>query len=231
MVEGGELFDEIQRRKNFSEETAAEIISQLLSAIVYCHERRIVHRDLKPENILLDSTSPGKLQIKVIDFGTAQVFNPSSKLRATTGTAYYIAPEVLMKNYNEKCDVWSCGVILYILLSGTPPFNGKTDDEIIKAVKRTKFVYYSPIWNEISSTAKDLINKMLKYPPDQRISAQDAYTHEWIKGKRFNELKPEIAENILLNLKNFHVYFSRWRISVYRNDLENRRSKNCSKLR
>ena len=143
LVEGGELFDEIQRRKNFSEATAAEILSQLLSAIVYCHERKIVHRDLKPENILLDNSSPGKFQVKVIDFGTAQAFSSSTKLRATTGTAYYIAPEVLMRNYNEKCDVWSCGVILYILLSGTPPFNGKSDEDIIKAVRKTKFSYYS----------------------------------------------------------------------------------------
>ena len=122
---------------------AATIISQLISAVVYCHERKIVHRDLKPENVLLDMNSSGELQIKIIDFGTAQVFSSSTKLRATTGTAYYIAPEVLMKNYNEKCDVWSCGVILYILLSGTPPFYGKTDDDILRAVRSTKFTYYS----------------------------------------------------------------------------------------
>lgn len=142
-MEGGELFDEIQRRKTFSEKNAAEIISQLLSAIVYCHERKIVHRDLKPENVLLDNTNPGKLQVKVIDFGTAQFFEPAAKLKSMTGTAYYIAPEVIMKNYNEKCDVWSCGVILYILLSGTPPFNGKNDEEIIRAVKKTKYSFYS----------------------------------------------------------------------------------------
>ncbi len=79
----------------------------------------------------------------MIDFGTAQFFDPSTKLRLTTGTAYYIAPEVLMKNYDEKCDVWSCGVILYILLSGTPPFNGRNDEDIIRAVKKTKYSFYS----------------------------------------------------------------------------------------
>ncbi len=142
-VDGGELFDEIQRRKAFSEEMAADIISQLLSAIVYCHERKIVHRDLKPENILIDSVTDSKIVIKVIDFGTAETFTPTSKLRSTMGTPYYIAPEVLMKSYNEKCDVWSCGVILYILLSGTPPFNGATDEDIMRAVKKTKFSYYS----------------------------------------------------------------------------------------
>eukprot|EP00826_Nyctotherus_ovalis_P034848 TRINITY_DN2938_c0_g7_i3.p1 TRINITY_DN2938_c0_g7~~TRINITY_DN2938_c0_g7_i3.p1 ORF type:complete len:229 (-),score=75.19 TRINITY_DN2938_c0_g7_i3:371-1057(-) len=212
LVEGGELFEELQRKQSFSEETAAVIISQLLSAVAYCHERKIVHRDLKPENVLLDSSSPGKIQVKVIDFGTAQVFSSKRKLRATTGTAYYIAPEVLMKNYNEKCDIWSCGVILYIMLSGTPPFNGKTDDEIIKAVKSTKFSYYSSlpshlghIWKDISPSAKDLINKMIKFPPEQRISAQEAYGHDWIKNKKFNVLRPEISQSILYNLKNFHV--------------------------
>jgi len=142
LVEGGELFEEIQRRGNFSEKTAADVIAQLLSAVAYCHERKIAHRDLKPENILIEKTSSNELSVKVIDFGTAHAFN-ASKLKATTGTAYYIAPEVLQKNYNEKCDVWSCGVILYILLSGTPPFNGRTDEEILQAVRRTRFKYYS----------------------------------------------------------------------------------------
>jgi calcium-dependent protein kinase len=136
LAEGGELFDEIERRKYLTEEDAADVISQLLSAIIYCHERRIVHRDLKPENILLENRLTDKMRIKVIDFGTANAFDP---LKTTTGTAYYMAPEVLMKDYNEKCDVWSCGVILYILLSGMPPFNGKDDAEILKAVECTKF--------------------------------------------------------------------------------------------
>ena len=143
LVEGGELFDEIQRRKAFSEEMAADIIRQLLSAVMYCHKRNIVHRDLKPENILIDSVKDNKIIIKVIDFGTADNFTPKGKLRSTMGTPYYIAPEVLSGSYNEKCDVWSCGVILYIMLSGTPPFNGSTDEDIMRAVKKTKFTFYS----------------------------------------------------------------------------------------
>jgi len=146
LVEGGELFGELQKRGSFSEEVAGELMVQLLSAVVYCHKHKIVHRDLKPENILLEKTSSDKLSLKVIDFGTAQAFSSCVKLRLTIGTAYYIAPEVLQKNYNEKCDVWSCGVILYILLSGTPPFIGRTDEEIIRSVQKINFTYYSKDW-------------------------------------------------------------------------------------
>lgn len=108
---------------------AAEIMRQILSAVVYCHENSIVHRDLKPENLLLElkkSFAEGNT-VKVIDFGTSIEFTRDEKLNARLGTAYYIAPEVLRGEYDEKCDVWSCGVILYILLCGYPPFNGDTD--------------------------------------------------------------------------------------------------------
>ena len=205
LIENGELFDEIQRRKKFDEKTAADIISQLLSAIVYCHERKIVHRDLKPENILMDYTKDGNYKIKVIDFGTAQSFSKDTKLRTTMGTPYYIAPEVIMKNYNESCDVWSCGVILYILLSGTVPFYGDTDEKVIAAVKRAHFSFYSPIWNYISSEAKDLVIKMLTFPPNKRITAKEAYTHNWIVSKNFNKFEPEASAALLNNLKSFQV--------------------------
>jgi len=111
-------------------------MKQILSAVVYCHEHNIVHRDLKPENLLLDS--PGKnATIKVIDFGTSRRFNSGRDVKMTQkfGTPYYIAPEVLARNYNEKCDIWSCGVILYILLCGYPPFSGASDREILKRVR------------------------------------------------------------------------------------------------
>lgn len=98
----------------------------MLSAVSYCHSKKIVHRDLKPENLLLESNRPDS-EIKVIDFGTSRFYDPSRKMNSKFGTPYYIAPEVLKKSYTEKCDVWSCGVILYILLSGFPPFNGPDD--------------------------------------------------------------------------------------------------------
>lgn len=117
---------------------AANIMQQLLSAVVHCHEKNIVHRDLKPENMLLETPPEGRnpnLCIKVIDFGTSTLFEPQSKLHAKYGTAYYIAPEVLARDYDQRCDVWSAGVILYILLCGYPPFRGNTDEEILERVK------------------------------------------------------------------------------------------------
>jgi calcium-dependent protein kinase len=108
-------------------------MKQVLSAIAYCHSMNIVHMDLKPENLLLDTEGENGI-IKVIDFGTSQKFDPNQKMNQTYGTPYYIAPEILQGEYTERCDVWSCGVILYILLCGKPPFDGDTDEEILKNV-------------------------------------------------------------------------------------------------
>ena len=120
---GGELFDHIIDSGHFSEKQAAGRQKQILSAVACCHDNKIVHRDLKPENVLYESNKPDS-QLKVIDFGTSRVYDPTKKMAQRLGTPYYIAPEILQKKYNEKCDVWSCGVILYIMLSGIPPFNG-----------------------------------------------------------------------------------------------------------
>ena len=99
---------------------------QLLTAVVYCHSKKILHRDLKPENLLFESSDTNS-QIKVVDFGTSQMFTSSMSAHYKYGTIYYIAPEVLLNNYNEKCDLWSCGVIMYTLLCGYPPFDGSSD--------------------------------------------------------------------------------------------------------
>lgn len=131
------MFDKISEEQYFSEKDAANIIKQVLSAINYCHQMKVVHRDLKPENLLLDKGEDPK--ITIIDFGTSAVFDPTKKMSQKFGTPYYIAPEVLKKNYDEKCDLWSIGVILYILLCGYPPFNGANDKQIIEAVLKGKF--------------------------------------------------------------------------------------------
>eukprot|EP00178_Gracilaria_changii_P009440 TRINITY_DN2762_c0_g1_i1.p1 TRINITY_DN2762_c0_g1~~TRINITY_DN2762_c0_g1_i1.p1 ORF type:complete len:258 (-),score=46.40 TRINITY_DN2762_c0_g1_i1:159-932(-) len=156
ICKGGELFDEIIARGKFTEKDAAVLIKQILSCINYCHSNKIVHRDLKPENVLLEQNKDFD-QIKIIDFGTSLVHTGQGHLDEKLGTPYYIAPEVLNKKYNEKCDLWSIGVITYIILSGMPPFNGNTDQEIMKKVKIGKFSFSDPCWGSITDKAKDFI--------------------------------------------------------------------------
>jgi calcium-dependent protein kinase len=199
LVQGGELFDRIMDVHHFSEKKAAEIFQQILSAVNYLHLNKIVHRDLKPENILFDGES-----IKLIDFGTSREFESSKKMKATHGTPYYIAPEVLEHSYNEKCDVWSCGVILYILLSGTPPFNGNNDDEILMSVRRGNYTFELPEFAQISEYGKRLISRMLAFNPKQRVSITEAINDTWFKvilSKKEVVLNP----NVFGNLKNFQV--------------------------
>lgn len=167
LCKGGELFDEIIARGKFGEKDAAVLIKQVLGCINYCHQNNIVHRDLKPENILLEQNKEFD-QIKIIDFGTSLVYDPgsSSKLSEKLGTPYYIAPEVLGESYGSKCDIWGIGVITYVVLSGRPPFNGKDDDEIMRAVRKGKFDFGHQVWNNVSQQAKDFIGKLLTKDPE-----------------------------------------------------------------
>ena len=158
---GGELFDKIVDVKYFSELVACNIMRQLLSAVAYCHENGVIHRDLKPENILIESSEEKNkdfFNIKVIDFGTCEILK-KKKLTEQIGTSFYIAPEVLKNGYNEKCDLWSCGVILYILLCGSPPFYGKNEKEIFRKILDGNFTFRHKIWNKISIEAKNLVLK------------------------------------------------------------------------
>ena len=180
---GGELFDKIVDVKYFSESAACNIMRQLLSAIAYCHEKGVIHRDLKPENILIESSEEKDKEffhIKVIDFGTCEILK-KKKLTEQIGTSFYIAPEVLKNGYNEKCDLWSCGVILYILLCGSPPFYGKNEKEIFKKILDGNFTFRHKIWNKISNEAKNLVLKLLQVNPMKRLSAQEALEDVWFK--------------------------------------------------
>jgi calcium-dependent protein kinase len=165
---------------------------------------KLVHRDLKPENIILEGNSLDN--IKLIDFGTANIISPNQKFKERLGTAYYIAPEVLKKNYDEKCDLWSIGVIMYILLTGEPPFNGENDEEILRNVKTGIVNFSSPIFEEVTKDAKDLLKKLLHITPSKRISAVCALEHPWIKNLAPNMMmKPEIAKKVFENLQSFQA--------------------------
>jgi calcium-dependent protein kinase len=199
LVQGGELFEQILEVHHFTEALAAKILFQLLSAVNYLHKHKIVHRDLKPENILFDGHT-----IKLIDFGTSRTFNPKLKMKEMHGTPYYIAPEVINQSYNEKCDEWSCGVILYILLSGNPPFNGQSDAEITDAVQRGKVHFDLPQFDKISQSAKNLISKLLNLNIKSRISAEAALNEEWFTVS-YNREETFLNNNIIANLKTFSI--------------------------
>ena len=200
---GGELFEIISTKGNFSEKDACVIMKQLMSAICYSHQNNIVHRDLKPENILMDNDSDD-LTIKIIDWGCAQTIKITKQSNQADGTAYYIAPEVLKGEYNEKCDIWACGVIFYILLCGYPPFNGETDDEIYLEVLKGKFEFPEEDWSEVSDEAKALIKKMLTKDVNKRITALDSMQDPWFK--KFEEKEQydkNLAKSVLKNMKKF----------------------------
>jgi calcium-dependent protein kinase len=204
-VSGGELFDFIIKSRLLSEPIAAHFMKQILSAISYCHANNIVHRDLKPENLLLDRDSPDSL-LKIIDFGTSKIFDLGAKMTQKYGTAYYIAPEVLKRDYNEKCDIWSCGVILYILLCGKPPFYGRTDRDILERVQRGHYSMDDAEWTRVSPAAKNLIRKMLQMNIANRISAADALQDEWISSNTVNSFRSlEGTGETLNNLKMFRA--------------------------
>jgi len=204
ICKGGELFDEILQRGKFSERDGAVLMKQVLSCINYCHSNNIVHRDLKPENILLEQNKEFD-QIKIIDFGTSLVYDPAKSLDEKLGTPYYIAPEVLNKNYNSKCDIWSCGVITYILLSGMPPFNGQSDQEIMKKVRAGAFSFDDKVWNNISDNCKDFIRQLLTFKADDRPTASDILKHPWIVELATVAVDESAALGALDNLKSFNA--------------------------
>ena len=181
---GGEVFDRIiehiQSKKMYSEKDAANMFQQVMSSIKYCHNNGICHRDLKPENLLyLNAGTEKDNPIKVIDFGLSQIFI-NRKLKTKVGTAYYVAPEILNGEYTEKCDIWSAGVILYIFLSGDPPFNGASDSAIYSKIAQMKFSFPDKKWKNVSNEAKDLINHMLA-PEKDRYDAEQVLAHPWFK--------------------------------------------------
>jgi len=201
--EGGELFDKIVEKGSFSEAEAAWVMKQLISAVNYIHTNNIVHRDLKPENILLD-TKKNNI-IKIIDWGTARFFEKSKKMNKISGTPYYIAPEVLFEKYDEKCDIWSCGVIMYILLCGYPPFNGDTDNEILSKIKTGKFNFPEEEWGGISADAKALITNMLQFDTKKRFSANQCLNSAWCLDLNKKTLDTSLTKKALQNMKKFHA--------------------------
>eukprot|EP00922_Rhytidocystis_sp_ex-Travisia-forbesii_P005105 GHVS01007467.1.p1 GENE.GHVS01007467.1~~GHVS01007467.1.p1 ORF type:complete len:777 (+),score=148.79 GHVS01007467.1:281-2611(+) len=178
--QGGELFDRLVDEGTFNERSAAHIMRQIVSAIAYCHSSLIAHRDLKPENFLFLNSSR-RSPIKLIDFGLASRFAPGHPMHTRAGTPYYVSPEVLEGSYGPECDVWSAGVIMYILLCGYPPFNATSDRNILAKVKSGRFEFPETEWRLVSDNAKDLISRLLDRRTRTRWTAEQTLKHPWFQ--------------------------------------------------
>ncbi|XP_042195729.1 calcium/calmodulin-dependent protein kinase type II subunit delta isoform X3 [Callorhinchus milii] len=181
LVTGGELFEDIVAREYYSEADASHCIQQILEAVLHCHQMGVVHRDLKPENLLLASKMKGAA-VKLADFGLAiEVQGDQQAWFGFAGTPGYLSPEVLRKDpYGKPVDMWACGVILYILLVGYPPFWDEDQHRLYQQIKAGAYDFPSPEWDTVTPEAKDLINKMLTINPAKRITATEALKHPWI---------------------------------------------------
>ena len=199
---GGDLFTGLLKKKKFDEASAAEIMFQLLSAVVYCHGKKIIHRDLKPENILvLDNTK--SISIKVADFGSSCVIDNQRKICGVYGSAYYVAPEVLNDEYNEKCDLWSLGIIMYILLTGRPPYYARTSSKILEQIRSSPIVITPFKVLGLSIESVDLLKLLLEHDPEKRISSKEAISHPWIQLHRNHDLPNiNIALDKLMSFNN-----------------------------
>ncbi|KAG9402862.1 hypothetical protein AC1031_006403 [Aphanomyces cochlioides] len=184
-MEGGELFDRIVEKTFYTEKEARDLVQVLLSAIKYCHDHNVVHRDLKPENLLLTSKKDDAY-IKIGDFGFAkQDFNAG--LTTACGTPGYVAPEILKgEAYGKSVDIWSIGVITFILLCGYPPFHDENQKRLFTAIKLGQYKFESPYWDEVSVDAKDFISKMLVVNPDERYTADQLLQHVWVTGDQIS---------------------------------------------
>ncbi|CAL9072349.1 unnamed protein product [Musa textilis] len=201
LCEGGELFDRIIQRGHYSERKAAELIRIVVGVVEACHSLGVMHRDLKPENFLLANKDDDS-SLKAIDFGLSVFFKPGQIFTDVVGSPYYVAPEVLRKHYGPEADVWTAGVILYILLSGVPPFWAETQQGIFDAVLKGFIDFDTEPWPMISDSAKDLIRKMLCSRPSDRLSAHEVLCHPWICE---NGVAPDQALDpaVLSRLKQF----------------------------
>lgn len=198
LLGGGELFDRIVEREHYGEEDAKEVTRTILETIAYLHSRGVVHRDLKPENLIFKEKGEDA-QLKITDFGFAGV-NPigTRQLTQSCGTPEYVAPEILQDSpYDEKCDIWSCGVIIYILLCGFPPFYADSDEELFHKIGTASFEFMDPYWTGVSESAKVFVDRLLTVDATKRPSAAEALKDPWLtsgeKGGDLMEGKKALA--------------------------------------
>ncbi|KAA0025676.1 calcium-dependent protein kinase 28-like [Cucumis melo var. makuwa] len=204
LCEGGELLDRILKDSRYTEKDAAVVVRQMLKVAAECHLHGLVHRDMKPENFLFKSAKEDS-HLKATDFGLSDFIKPGKKFHDIVGSAYYVAPEVLKRKSGPESDVWSIGVITYILLCGRRPFWDKTEDGIFKEVLRNKPDFRRKPWPSISPSAKDFIKKLLVKDPRARLTAAQALSHRWVReGGDASEIPIDIS--VLSNMRQFVKY-------------------------
>jgi len=181
LVTGGELFDRIVEKGSYSEEDAKELVRKIVSAVEYLHSKEIAHRDLKPENLLVKSLE-NDTEVKIADFGLSKIIDQEKMMQTACGTPGYVAPEVLQaEGYGEEVDMWSIGVITYILLCGFPPFYSESVPEVFEQIMKAEYDYPAEYWDDISDDAKDFINHLLVVDVKKRLTAKKALEHAWLK--------------------------------------------------
>ncbi|XP_057516661.1 calcium-dependent protein kinase 10-like [Amaranthus tricolor] len=201
LCEGGELFDRIVARGHYSERAAATVAKTVAEVVKLCHDNGVMHRDLKPENFLFANKKENS-PLKAIDFGLSVFFRPGERFTEIVGSPYYMAPEVLRRNYGPEVDVWSAGVILYILLCGVPPFWAETEQGVALAILRGVLDFKREPWPQISETAKSLVKQMLDPDPKKRLTAQQVLEHPWIQNAKKAPNVP-LGDIVRTRLKQF----------------------------
>eukprot|EP00124_Ichthyophonus_hoferi_P004160 Ihof_evm1s425 gene=Ihof_evmTU1s425 len=203
LLKGGELFDRIAQKGSFAEDNARQLVGQILEGVVYLHSMGITHRDLKPENILLTNKEGEVDSIKISDFGFSKIKGndiADNYMRTQCGTPYYMAPEVIKRStYTDAVDMWSLGVITFVLLCGYPPFSDPDENmfRLFRKIRTGFYVFETPWWDNISDKAKDFINKLLIVDPSKRMTAVEAQKHPWIHTEQSHaDLSAFIQENM-----------------------------------
>lgn len=203
LCEGGELFDRIVARGHYTERAAALVTKTIVEVVQMCHRHGVMHRDLKPENFLFANKKENSA-LKAIDFGLSVFFKPGERFSEIVGSPYYMAPEVLKRNYGPEVDVWSAGVILYILLCGVPPFWAETEQGVAQAIIRSVVDFRRDPWPKVSENAKDLVKKMLDPDPKKRLTAQEVLDHPWLQNIK-KAPNVSLGETVKARLKQFSV--------------------------
>ncbi|XP_034851333.1 serine/threonine-protein kinase 33 isoform X4 [Mirounga leonina] len=210
LCEDGELKEILDRKGHFSENETRWIIQSLASAIAYLHNKDIVHRDLKLENIMvkssfIDDNNEMNLNIKVTDFGLAVKKHGRSEamLQTTCGTPIYMAPEVInAHDYSQQCDIWSIGVIMYLLLCGEPPFLASSEEKLFELIRKGELHFEDPVWESISDCAKSVLKQLMKVDPAHRITAKELLDNQWITGNMLSSARPTNVLEMMKEWKN-----------------------------